>query len=224
MITGRSSADIKSLVTDLNFAQKVDRSLGLLREAYEEFGNGLVMANSLGKDSVVVWHLAKQISPDIRGFIVTTRFKPKETVEFMYQTVRHCPEIRVFQNDEPIPDELYRTDPDLCCNMLKVCPTRQAIEEMEVHCWATGLRCTEGRTRTDFQEVEERFRALTGVRGKRKRWLDAVEKPSERRAVEDQVSLIEDMKTIAVCHAQFAQRVVHRADVFMRKEIVRAHV
>ena len=160
MITGRSHADVQSLVTDLNFAQKIDRSLGLLREAYEEFGNGLVVANSLGKDSVVVWHLAKQISPDIRGFIITTRFKPKETVEFMYQTVRHYPELRVFQSDEPIPDKLYKTDPDLCCNMLKVCPTRQAIEEMEVSCWATGLRCTEGRTRTDFQEVEERDKGL----------------------------------------------------------------
>ncbi len=27
-------------------------------------------------------------------------------------------------------------------------------------CWVTGLRCTEGRTRTDFQEVEERDKGL----------------------------------------------------------------
>ncbi len=26
---------------------------------------------------------------------------------------------------------------------------------MEVRCWVTGLRCTEGRTRIDFREVEE---------------------------------------------------------------------
>ena len=44
--------------------------------------------------------------------------------------------------------------------MLKVEPTRQAIEEMDVTCWVTGLRCTEGRTRTDFQEVEQRDKGL----------------------------------------------------------------
>jgi phosphoadenosine phosphosulfate reductase len=147
-------------VDDLNFAQKVDRSLGLIREAYEEHGDRLVVANSLGKDSIVVWHLAKRVSADIRGFIVTTRFKPKETVEFMKQEVERCPELKVFSSDEPIPDELHKTDPDHCCDILKVQPTRQAIEEMNVSCWVTGLRCTEGRTRTDFEETEERDEGL----------------------------------------------------------------
>lgn len=148
--------DIKSLVDGLNFAEKVERSLYLISEAYEEFGDGLVVANSLGKDSCVVWDLAKRVSPDIRGFVVTTRFKPPETVAFMRETVARYPEIRVFRSDEEIPHELYRTDPDRCCDILKVEPTRRAIEEMEVKCWVTGLRCTEGRTRTDFQEIEER--------------------------------------------------------------------
>lgn len=152
--------DIKSLVDGLNFAEKVERSLGLIREAHEEYGDRLVVANSLGKDSCAVWHLAKRVNSAIRGFIVTTRFKPKETIEFMHQMVSMYPELRVYRNDEPIPDKLYETDPDLCCDILKVQPTRRAIEEMGVACWVTGLRCTEGRTRTDFQEVEERDEEL----------------------------------------------------------------
>ncbi len=148
--------DVKSLVDGLHFAEKVERSLGLIREAYEEYGDRLVVANSLGKDSCAVWDLAKRVSPDIRGFIVTTRFKPKETVQFMNEEVARHPELKVFRNDESIPEKLYETDPDMCCDILKVQPTRQAIEEMNVGCWVTGLRCTEGRTRTDFQEIEER--------------------------------------------------------------------
>jgi phosphoadenosine phosphosulfate reductase len=31
---------------------------------------------------------------------------------------------------------------------------------MNVACWGTGLRCTEGRTRTEFQEIEERDKGL----------------------------------------------------------------
>lgn len=151
-----TSENLATLVETLNFAQKVDRSLGLIREAYQEYGDHLVVANSLGKDSVAVWHLVKRVSPEIRGFIVTTRFKPAETVAFMHQEVTRYPELRVFRSDESIPEELYRTEPDRCCDILKVEPTRRAIEEMEVACWVTGLRCTEGRTRTDFREVEER--------------------------------------------------------------------
>lgn len=152
--------DVRSLVDSLNFAQKVDRSLSLIQDAYEEYGDRLVVANSLGKDSVAVWHLAKRVDPNIRGFIITTRFKPKETVEFMNQMVSRYPELRIYKSDEPIPDRLYETDPDRCCEILKVKPTRRAIEEMNVACWVTGLRLTEGRTRVDFQEIEERDEGL----------------------------------------------------------------
>src|SRR3989304_9730875 len=96
--------DILSLVDGLNFAQKVDRSLSLIREAHEDYGDRLVVANSLGKDSCAVWHLAKRVAPNIRGFIITTRFKPPETKQFMKEETSRYPELRVFRNDEEIPD------------------------------------------------------------------------------------------------------------------------
>jgi phosphoadenosine phosphosulfate reductase len=152
--------DLKELVEKLNFKEKVDRSLGLIEEAREKYGDGLVVANSLGKDSVVVWDLAMRVDPKIRGFIVTTRFKPEETVKFMQEEVKRYPRLKVYQNDVKIPDRLYETDPDKCCDLLKVEPVKRAVEEMQVKCWVTGLRCTEGRTRTDYKEVEERDKGL----------------------------------------------------------------
>ena len=160
MATTIVKEDIKALVEGLNFKEKVDRSLSLIETAYKTYGDGLVVANSLGKDSSVVWDLAKRVSPKIRGFIVTTRFKPKETVQFMHEEVARCPELQVFRNDAPIPDEYYKTNPDSCCDVLKVQPTRDAVRDMKVKTWVTGLRCTEGRTRTDFQEIEERDKGL----------------------------------------------------------------
>lgn len=152
--------NLKELVEKLNFKEKVERSLALIKEAYEKYGDRLVVANSLGKDSVAVWDLAKRVSPEIKGFIVTTRFKPKQTIQFMNETVARYPELRIFKSDMEIPDRLYETNPDQCCDILKVYPVRQAIDEMKVKCWVTGLRCTEGRTRTDFKEVEERDKGL----------------------------------------------------------------
>jgi phosphoadenosine phosphosulfate reductase len=161
MLIDEVEHNVVDLVQNLNFAEKVDRSLSLIERAYKEFGDGLVVANSLGKDSSAVWHLAKRVSPKIRGFIVTTRFKPPETKKFMAEEVARYPELKVFSNnDAEIPDKLYATDPDKCCEILKVQPTRQAVEEIGVTCWVTGLRCTEGRTRTDFKEIQELDKGL----------------------------------------------------------------
>lgn len=152
--------NLTELVDTLNFKEKVERSLALIQEAYKRYGESLAVANSLGKDSVCVWDLAKRVSPKIRGFIITTRYKPKKTIDFMYEMVKRYPELSIFKSDIEIPDKLYETDPDRCCYLLKVEPTRRAIEQMGVKCWITGLRCTEGRTRTDFKEIEERDKGL----------------------------------------------------------------
>jgi len=152
--------DLKHLVEALNFKEKVERSKQLIKEAYAKYGDGLVVANSLGKDSVAVWDLAKRVNAKIRGFIVTTRFKPVETIKFMNETVKRYPEIKVYKNDSAISERLYDTEPDKCCDILKVEPVKRAIDELGVTCWVTGLRCTEGRTRTDFKEVEERDKGL----------------------------------------------------------------
>lgn len=155
-----SREDLRRLVEVLNFKEKIERSKELIREAYKHYGDALVVANSLGKDSVAVWDLAKKVSPKIRGFIVTTRYKPQETVDFMNETIRRYPELRIYKNDIAIQDRLYENNPDRCCEILKVEPVKRAIEEMQIKCWVTGLRCTEGRTRTDYKEVEERDKGL----------------------------------------------------------------
>jgi len=49
---------------------------------------------------------------------------------------------------------IYKADPDECCRLLKVEPTRIAVSSLDA--WITGLRNTEGRTRTDYQEVEHK--------------------------------------------------------------------
>ena len=160
MLTPEVSENVVELVETLNFAEKVNRSMELIDYSYKKFGNKLVVADSLGKDSSVIWHLAKRVSPKIRGFIVTTRFKPAETKQFMAEKVAHYPELNIYSNNEEIPDKLYETDPDRCCEILKVQPVRQAVQEMNVKCWVTGLRSTEGRTRTEYKEIEELDKGL----------------------------------------------------------------
>jgi phosphoadenosine phosphosulfate reductase len=152
--------DVHRLIDGLNFAEKVDRALWLLSEAHQRYGDRLVVAHSLGKDSCVVWDLAKQVSPAIRGFIVATRFYPIETRRFMNELLARHPELKVYQNDEPMPEGLHATDPGRCCETLKVQTTRRAIEEMGADCWVTGLRGAVGGTWIGFKEVEQRDQGL----------------------------------------------------------------
>lgn len=145
------------LVEDLNYKDKVERSLNLISNAYAQHKEGLIVANSLGKDSMVVWHLATRVSDKIKGFIITTRHKPPETKDFMHEMVaKYSGRLQVFSYDGWIVKDLHKTDPDKCCDTLKVNPTRQALLTYSASCWVTGLRCTEGRTRADFQEIEHR--------------------------------------------------------------------
>lgn len=156
----RKNDNLVKLVDNLNFAEKVERSLKLIEEAYEKYGDKLVVANSLGKDSLTVWNLVKKVNKGIKGFIVATRYFPKETLEFMEEELSRFPELTVYRNNEEIPKKLHDNDPDHCCELLKIKPTRRALKEMGAACWVTGLRCTEGRTRTNFKEIEERDEGL----------------------------------------------------------------
>jgi phosphoadenosine phosphosulfate reductase len=155
-----TSEDVFRLVNGLTLNQKIERSLDLISDAYNEYGDNLIVANSLGKDSCVVWDLAKQVSSDIKGFIVTTPYKPTETKQYMQYFVERYPETKIFQSDSKV-DSLYETDPDQCCEIFKVEPTKDALEYFDAKCWVTGLRCTEGRTRTDYREIESRDVELT---------------------------------------------------------------
>jgi len=144
------------LVNKLHFGEKVERARKLIAKYYGACGDKLVVAVSCGKDSSVVWDLAHSVVPGIRGFMVMTRFKPKETWEFARMMVGKYPNLKIFTNDQELPaEDLYRTDPDLCCDLLKVRPVAAAIAEFGAKAWITGLRCTEGRTRTEYAEVEE---------------------------------------------------------------------
>ncbi|NOZ04339.1 MAG: phosphoadenosine phosphosulfate reductase family protein [FCB group bacterium] len=50
--------------------------------------------------------------------------------------------------------EIYEADPDECCRLLKVDPTKLAVSKLDA--WICGLRNTEGRTRKDYREIESK--------------------------------------------------------------------
>jgi len=146
--------DVFALAGDLTFKEKVDRSLWLLEAARRDFGDRLVVANSLGTG--VVWHLAKRVDLGIPGFTVLTRHAFPEAEAHLEHMLQKYPNLQVYRGDPEAPCDLYKTDPDRCCRLLKVEPTRRAIRDMGAECLVSGLRCTSGRRRAGLREVEDR--------------------------------------------------------------------
>jgi phosphoadenosine phosphosulfate reductase len=163
---------------------KVEHAKDIIREAIRSYPK-IAVACSFGKDSMVVVDLARQVDPDIPVFSVMTRYKPEETLQYLvkmneqmglnvttYIVADTVPEalrgkgldVRLLPSEEfnekasrvlvETGQPIYRQDPDECCRMLKVEPTRVAVRDLDA--WICGLRNTEGRTRTDYEEVESK--------------------------------------------------------------------
>ncbi|MBK5114307.1 MAG: phosphoadenylyl-sulfate reductase [Candidatus Heimdallarchaeota archaeon] len=141
---------IKNTIVD-----KIDHAKQIISDAVKEYGDEVEVACSFGKDSMVVVHLALQVKPDIRIFSVMTPFKPQETFEYKDKMIQYYNlNIVEYMSKETVDPDLPKTDPDECCRILKVEPTKEAVKDLQA--WICGLRNTEGRTRKDYKEIEEK--------------------------------------------------------------------
>ena len=169
---------------DDTFEKKLERSKEIVRQAIKEHGK-IAVACSFGKDSMAVVHLAREVDPNISIFSILTPFKPVETFEYLvemntkmnldpnvYLVADEVPSIlkqngikvnllpskkyeeMCLEIEEKSGKKIYESDPDTCCNLLKVEPAKQAVKDLDA--WVCGLRNTEGRTRKDYKEVEQR--------------------------------------------------------------------
>ncbi len=142
-------------LTNNTIVDKTEHAKQIISDAVKEYGDKVEVACSFGKDSMVVVHLALQVKPDIRIFTVMTPFKPKETFEYKDQMTQHYNlNIVEYMSKEKVDFDLPVTNPDECCRILKVEPTKEAVKNLDA--WICGLRNTEGRTRKNYQEIEEK--------------------------------------------------------------------
>jgi len=139
----------------LKYTEKVEKARSLIEEMSLKYPK-IAVACSFGKDSMVVLHLALQVNPQFPVFSVMTPFKFKETLTYKAIMEKEWNlNIKTYR-DNFVEEQydLYYRNPDACCQTYKVEQTRKAVKNLDA--WITGLRRTEGRTRTDYQFIEER--------------------------------------------------------------------
>ena len=64
-------------------ATKTKQAKKLIKKALDEHQEKIAISCSFGKDSIVLIHLALQVKKDFPIFAIMTKFKPKETFEYM---------------------------------------------------------------------------------------------------------------------------------------------
>jgi len=157
---------------------KTEHAKDLLRDAIRE-NPKIAVACSFGKDSMVTVDIARKVDPNIPIFSVMTFYKPESTFEYLVQMNQEMDlNVYVFMVADEVPEilsknkikttllftkgfneakakyskNIYDLDPDLCCKLLKVDPTKVAVKDLDA--WISGLRNTEGLIRKDYHEVE----------------------------------------------------------------------
>lgn len=131
----------------------------VIRWAVETFPN-ITFACSFGAEDVVLVDMLQKISPKTDIFYLDTDFHFKETYEtrdrlaekYGLSFIQVKPAITPEEQAEIHGDELWKRDPNACCNIRKVEPLTKILNKYDA--WITGIRRDQAPTRANAKKVE----------------------------------------------------------------------
>jgi phosphoadenosine phosphosulfate reductase len=160
-ITSQSVRSTEAALEDLNKKLVKLGPQQILEWAVWQFSPHLALACSFGGIScMTLLDMAVQLDPQIRVFYLDTGFLFPETYTLRDEVARRYGITPLAFRSELSPqaqatiygDELWRHDPDKCCDIRKVAPNRQALSGMQA--WITGLRRDQSNTRRQVRAVD----------------------------------------------------------------------
>ncbi len=124
-----------------------------------------VITSSFGAESAVLLHLAATVAPEVPVFFLDTGFHFAQTMTFRRDLARDLgltvldlrPDLSPDQQARQFGPDLFRSDPDLCCQQRKTVPLRRALASFDG--WATGVRRAQTPERSATPIVEARLHA-----------------------------------------------------------------
>jgi len=132
---------------------------GILRWAYERFGDRMCLTCSWQRQSSVLVHMVSELGIDVPIVELDTQLFFRETYETRDRLVDRYglklvrPDvISVAQQALGEGPNLWERDPDRCCHIRKVEPLERALAPYDA--WITGIRREQSPTRADAQKME----------------------------------------------------------------------
>ncbi|BAQ12019.1 phosphoadenosine phosphosulfate reductase [Bacillus sp. OxB-1] len=144
-------------------------ALEVLEWAYQTYGERLVYACSFGIEGIVLIELISRIKPDAQIVFLDTGYHFKETLETIEKVKKRYPSLRIqMQNpditveeqDREYGEDLFKTNPNKCCELRKIIPLQKAIAPSVA--WISGLRREQSDTRknTEYLNLDNRFQKV----------------------------------------------------------------
>lgn len=147
---------------DATLQGKLDQVIERLQSAWQEYGETLTFANSLGAEDALLTGLIAEQQLEIAQFVLDTGRLPEETLTLLDQVRSRWPQIQLqvfypdavqlqaFVNREGV-NAFYRSQElrKACCGLRKLEPLKRALEGKKA--WITGLRREQSVTRDQLQ-------------------------------------------------------------------------
>ncbi|MGW5359616.1 phosphoadenylyl-sulfate reductase [Actinopolymorpha pittospori] len=154
---GRCRDELEALATKAGHELADASASEILAWAADTFGARFCVTSSM--QDTVLSHLASTVAPGVDVVFLDTGYHFAETlgtadaasvvIPINLVTVR--PRQTVAEQDATLGPELYRRNPELCCQLRKVAPLERALTSYDA--WATGVRRDESQTRADTPVV-----------------------------------------------------------------------
>jgi phosphoadenosine phosphosulfate reductase len=136
--------------------------LDILKWAYREYKNEIVYACSFGAEGMVLIDLIYKVNKQAKIIFLDTGLHFPETYELIEKVKKRYPslQINMIQSKTSLDeqskihgDELWKHNPNLCCNIRKVVPLKEALSDVKA--WISGLRREQSPLRSKTQYVNK---------------------------------------------------------------------
>ena len=136
-----------NLLDDLNENYKNKSPQNILRNSIQDvFKEKLVYVSSFGTESAIILHMISKIDNHFPIIMLNTNFLYEETIDYKKYLLKkfnlnNCKE--VFPNKQKLKmsdmnGDLWKTNPDLCCNIRKVKPLQEELKNYDG--WISGRK------------------------------------------------------------------------------------
>jgi phosphoadenosine phosphosulfate reductase len=132
----------------------------IIVRAHEEFRDKLAMTTAFGYSGIVLMNFVKNLIPWLPIYFIDTRFHFEETLKLaekikkewklniIYISTQYTEE----ELEKIIGKEVYKTNPDLCCQYRKVEPLLRVLKTKDA--WLSSIRRDQASTRESIDVIE----------------------------------------------------------------------
>ncbi|WP_096440079.1 phosphoadenylyl-sulfate reductase [Alteribacter populi] len=137
--------------------------------AFNFFDEKLVYACSFGAEGMVLLDMISHVKKDARVVFLDTHVHFRETYDVIDRVKEKYPQLQIEmvqpelsldEQKERYGEKLWKTQPDLCCDLRKNKPLKKALVGSTA--WLSGLRRDQSPTRanTEFVNKDEKFQLI----------------------------------------------------------------